>query len=159
MDPVTVIGLTASVTQLAHQTFKIFGNLSSYYRDVRKAPKRSKELRDEIDLLTHILVIIRDSQFDSIAAQHWPMFQETFRMLEALLQDLYRLTEPKETSGIGQLKWPFSQAENAAQINKIERLKSNLNLLLKCRRQDPYSSLLILKFKTTGAFRKCSSNQ
>ena len=55
MDPVTIFGLGASVDQLCGAAKSIFYGLLSYYESVKGAPKRSRELRQELGAICELL--------------------------------------------------------------------------------------------------------
>lgn len=55
MDPVTIFGLGASVDQLCGAAKSIFSSLLSYYESVKGAPKRSRELRQELGAICELL--------------------------------------------------------------------------------------------------------
>lgn len=130
MDPVSASGLAATAAQLLNLTFEIFVNIHKYYRIVRDAPRRSAELRMELDSLVDILSIAQQSlesheieAINSIAA-------DTLSKLHELLKHLYSRIIPDNASGFQRLRWPFRQTENEEIVSKLQRYKINLTIAL-----------------------------
>jgi hypothetical protein len=123
-----VFGVVSNAAQITDLTMNVFINLSRFYRDVRDAPAQSKELRQELDVLVDVLM---DTQENRGQAFEIPgSVQEEFEKMKHLLERLSRRTAQSETQGIRRLQWPFRRSENREILDKIERFKSSLNLLL-----------------------------
>ena len=131
MDAVSVI---ASVGQLADLTAKIFVDLFEYYRVVKQAPKRSAELRDELQSVSLLLDQVKENfaenpknLFSANAAKSIERSTEEF---EKLLQTLRDRIGCNRTKGAQRLIWPFSSSENAEYLSRIERYKAIFTLAL-----------------------------
>jgi hypothetical protein len=128
MDPVTAVGLIASVAQIAEGTIKIAISLTNYFRDVKNAPARSQELRSELRTLAAILSVLQETlEVDSKALR---TLEHSVDEFQKLLASLSVRISPERTEGFNKLKWPFSAAENDKILATIERYKSTFNIAL-----------------------------
>lgn len=128
MDPVTAIGLIASVGQITEGTVKLAIKLTHYFHDVKNAPARSQELRSELRTLASILSLIQETlQIDSRALRTLEYSIDEF---QELLAELSIRIAPERTEGFNKLKWPFTATENEKILAKIERYKSTFNIAL-----------------------------
>lgn len=138
MDPVTAVGLAASAAQLAQWAFYIVFKLPGYYRNVRDALEKSKELREELnslwDLMSYLVAIFERTTIEVPQSIH-----EEFDKMQWFLYNLDRDLAPENAKGLKRLKWPFDQKKNSENINKIERFKGTINTFLNCRQM--YSSV------------------
>jgi hypothetical protein len=139
MDPVTGVQLIASAADLATLAFTLFSNLHKYYRNVKEAPKRSAELRSEVESLLDLIIELeellkcnRNDLFPSSVGVEITGFCE-------LLRNMLDRTEPQQTKGIQRLQWPFKEHENAEYISKMEGYRDKLTLALSIH-QTYYSS-------------------
>jgi hypothetical protein len=130
MDPITGIQLVASSAQLAGLAFNVLTNVYKYYRNVREAPARAAELRQELDILVDLLSAAQEL-FERNPTQVFgaTLIQE-MSGLRGLLTRLNARTRPQRTAGIRRLQWPFRASKNEEIISKLERYKSNLMILL-----------------------------
>lgn len=133
MDPVTVIGLVASLEQLAMVATKIFYNIYHYYDAVRGAPKRSQELRqemlimsDQLNFLVEVLKSMSTSSAPSVSAS----LADAISELETMLNDMNQRTQVSTSRGLNRLKWPFTQTENTRLLSRVARYKSILDSAL-----------------------------
>jgi len=126
MDPVTAVSLASSITDLAELTFNVFANLYKYYRNIRDAPARSAELRQELDILLDILGTAQEYVERHPGELFGPTLIEELSSLRQLLSDLERRTRPQSTAGFRRLQWPFHASENDHILSRIQRHKSNL---------------------------------
>jgi hypothetical protein len=125
MDPVTAIGLAASIAQLETLAKSILCDMYKYFEAVKDAPKHSKELRQEMGVICDLLDSLED-----VLAVH-PAQSTTAARLKAAFQDFRAMldtmknrTSETQTKGLRRLKWPFTKEENERWIFKIERYKS-----------------------------------
>jgi hypothetical protein len=130
MDPVTAISLAATSAQLAELAFNILTNVYKYYRNVREAPTRAAELRQELDTLVDLLSTAQDLFERNPGQDFGSTLIQVMSGLRGLLTELDARTRPQRTTGIRRLQWPFGAAENEEIISKLERYKSNLMLRL-----------------------------
>ena len=61
IDPLSAVALATTAAQLAEWAFQVFYNLTRYYCQVRGAPQRSRELREEFNSLIELLVELEDT--------------------------------------------------------------------------------------------------
>lgn len=130
LDAVAVVGLVSGVATLADAIIEVFKCLSQYWRDIESAPRRSEELRREIDTLFSLIPKLRDAfdaDVDDITKEH---LKSEVDDLVAMLQKLLERIKPNKVKGIRRLKWPFKEAENSRYISKIERFKSTFSMLM-----------------------------
>jgi hypothetical protein len=130
MDPVTAIGLVASIGQLASLAVQVFTNLHKYYRDFEQAPKRSRQLRRELDR-TFVLVTEVQSTFEANPCELLrPSLESEVEEFKEVLQEMLNRASPQNIKGLRRLKWPFREAENDEFIARIERFKSSFSLVM-----------------------------
>jgi hypothetical protein len=128
MDPVTLIGFIASLTEV---TIDVFVNLKKFYHFIRERSTQSKELPEELDSLVDMLTEVREILCKPHAIKFQKSLQKELENLYIMLDDLRRRTAPKSTNPVIRgLQWPFRQAENADIISKIKVFKSTLNKIL-----------------------------
>jgi hypothetical protein len=132
MDPVTVVGLLASIGQVAAQTVTIVVSLSNYYRDVKDGPAQSKELRDEFYNVSELLDCLKKALANNpgVLVEQHAALQRSIAEFQNVLNELGHRIKPKRTLGIRRLKWPFSKAENETLISKLERYKATFSFAL-----------------------------
>ena len=109
MDPITAIGLLASIENLAQGAFKIV----SYLNTIREGGKQRLRLFTELNSLWMVLKLV----FDQI--------QATFDELMNRLQPKTGHRKVAQT-----LRWPFDKSDVEALTAHLERLKSSVNLAL-----------------------------
>jgi hypothetical protein len=129
MDPVTAVGLVASVAQLADMVRAIVGNMYQYFEAVKDAPLHSKELRAEMATLCNIL----DSLDDGVSKIRVKVTQnllDALGGLKLLLKELEPRVSKSETKSLKRWRWPFTQSENERLLSRITRYKETLNLAL-----------------------------
>jgi hypothetical protein len=116
---------------LAGCAFSLFINLTRYYQNVKDAPAKSRELRDELDTLIELLQDIRQTFETTTPIVQLPAsFHTEFRNMHCLIYDLYEQSAPKTVEGIRRLKWPFSKEKNLETLERIGRFKGSLNARL-----------------------------
>ena len=133
VDPVSVIGLVASLEQLAAAATNIVCNMYKYYEAVRDAPKRSKELRDEMGAMSDQLNdLVHVVTYKSTASTfHVPTpFTASVKELQTMLDEMNDRVQPSKTEGRRRLKWPFTKDQNEQLLQRMERYKTMLNTTL-----------------------------
>jgi hypothetical protein len=125
IDPVSVVGLTASAAQLAGLAKDIVVNMWTYFDAVKNAPKLSEQLRQEMADVSTLLDSMDDAFILSVFTDKAP-FDEFLAILKELNS---RVAAPK-TKGVGRWKWPFKQEENKRLISRIDRYKTTFSLAL-----------------------------
>lgn len=130
MEPVTAAGLAGSVAGLADLAFKVFSNLHKYYRDVRSAPAQSEQLRRELDAMLDLITVMQETFEANPNELLRPSLAAEVNDFEAMLQDMMRRTQPRNTQGLQRLRWPFREDENKYYISRIERFKLSFSLVM-----------------------------
>ena len=136
MDPITVVGLLASVAQLIDVTSKVV----NYLNNVKDAPKdRVKVLREATGLL--LLFTDLSCRLDETTSTTDPWFAglrslggEGGPLMEfkSAMEGIADKLAPA-TSGMNirrAIRWPFDKKEIEAILSRIERLKSLVGLAL-----------------------------
>jgi Fungal N-terminal domain of STAND proteins len=159
MDPITAIGLVASISQLADQAGRLFVSLFDYYREVKEAPARSKELRDEVqavaDLLDSLKKIVSKANTGSRVNSELLQLNESIPKCEEFLRELEARTLQtrsskstktrwsfwNDSSTLDKLKWPFTKEENKRLLDALGRYKENFSWALNMQ-QTYFSSRL-----------------
>ena len=138
MDPACILGVASNGLQLTQLAFSAFINLITYYSDIQKAPAQSKTLRQELDSFVDVLGNVERC----FGCRGLPQdMKKEFGTIHDLLETLYSRTTPKSPTGIRTLKWPFQQKETQEFISKIQRSKSNLQLLMDAQTQFAQSQI------------------
>jgi hypothetical protein len=139
MDPITAVGLVATAGQLAGQALDIVCGLWNYGEAVKKAPKHSAELRQEMGTLCNLLGSLDDAinntQFACSAS-----LNNSCQELESMLDEMNDRVKPSRTAGFKRLKWPFTVDKNKRFLSRISRCKETFNLALNI--QAMYSNLI-----------------
>ena len=133
MDPVSIIGLAASVNQLAATAKSTFSVLFQYYGDFRDAPKRSRELRQELGTICDLL----DSLDDGLTSQSTnssftipASLNLAIEEFQTMLENIKPRVKESQTKGVRRLKWPFTKDENDRYLSRMERYKATINVAL-----------------------------
>ena len=133
MDPVTAIGLAASVIQLADVARKTFSTLFQCFEDVKHAPKRSRELRRELETLCDILSDL-DHVVTSKSASSIFTAPDSLKAaiidFQEMLDNMNARVAASQTKQLRRLKWPFTKEENDRFLCRMERYKSTFNTAL-----------------------------
>ena len=135
MDPVSVIGLIASLAQLIDATSKTLG----YLNNVKNAPKARGQVAQEASLLLVLLTSLRYRLEDTDPHDGWVkgvlmlgMANGPLEQFKEALESLAtRLRSSGTSKSVGKaLGWHFEKKEVDDLIGKMERLKSFVNLAL-----------------------------
>lgn len=133
MDPISIIGLAASVEQLSEAAANIVSNMYKYYEAVRDAPKRSKELRQEMgamsDQLNDLVHVVSSTPTMSTCNLH-PSFISSIKEFQTMLDEMNDRVQVSKIEGRGRFKWPFTKDQNDRLLQRMERYKQMLNMTL-----------------------------
>jgi ankyrin repeat protein len=134
MDPLSAVGLLASVVQIADASFKIMKVLDT----IKEGAKDRRRLSDEITILWMLLRNL-ETQFAPLSAEQNGAWMKpldslaepggVFQQLsEALNEVLDRLTRSDNRFGraMQTLRWPLTETFVEKTVAKIERLKSSI---------------------------------
>lgn len=141
MDPVTGIQLASSAADLAILVFDVFSNLRKYYRNVKNGPKRSAELRAEIDSLLDLIGVLEETFEANPGRVFQSALEVSFHELRDLLTTMQQRTSPEQTEGFRRLRWPFKEHENEEFISKIARHRDKLSLALHIEQRSGFEPL------------------
>jgi len=132
MDPVTAIGLVASVDQLAGLAKVIVSNMYRYFDAVKDAPRRSQELRQELSAISDLLDSLEDALTSSTKSTFTApdSLKSAITEFQETLEDMKARVKEPQTKGLRRLKWPFTKDENERLLSKLERYKSTFNVAL-----------------------------
>ena len=137
MDPVTAIGLLASVENLAEGAFK----LVSFLNTIREGGKQRLRLFTELNSLWMILKLV-ESHLDPEEGDLGEPWLKTmavldeengvFDQIQATFDDLMNRLQPKtgHRKLAQTLRWPFDKSDVEALTVHLERLKGSVNLAL-----------------------------
>ena len=133
MDPVTAVGLAASVAQLATFVIQTFSSLVQYFDDVKDAPKHSRELRDELLVISDLLHPLEEVLKSDLSGPNTSFvvplsLQSAVQEFQVLLEGMQARVTKVHTQGFRRLKWPFTKDENERFLTKIGRYKSTFVL-------------------------------
>lgn len=138
MDPITAVGLVASVTQLADLTRTVFLGFYQYYREVKTAPAQSKTLRDELQVISELLdslkgVVSAPAALSKAKVTNGPVLtklKQPIAQFERLLKELQTRVAANRVIGIRRFQWPFSKKENQELLEEIGRYKETFTWAL-----------------------------
>jgi hypothetical protein len=134
MDPITAVGLIASIAQLIDATTKVL----RYLNDVN-APKARAQVAQEASLLLALLTSLRYRLEDTNAKDPWVQGVMTLGMasgpLDQFREALEAVAGKLQSSGTAKsvgkaLSWHFEKKEVDEFLNRMERLKSFIGLAL-----------------------------
>ncbi|KAF5632082.1 hypothetical protein F52700_6601 [Fusarium sp. NRRL 52700] len=135
MDPITAVGLIASIAQIIDATTKVL----RYLNDVKNAPKARARVAQEASLLLALLTNLRYRLEDTDAKDPWVQGVMTLGMaggpLDQFREALEELAGKLQSSGTAKsvgkaLSWHFEKKEVDDFLNRMERLKSFIALAL-----------------------------
>jgi ankyrin repeat protein len=137
MDPITAVGLVASVVQIADASFRIMKVLET----LKEGAKDRRKLSDEITVLWMTLRNL-ETQFAPLSGEVSGAWMKpldglaepggVFDQLRAALDEVYEKLATSESSfgrAMQTLRWPLTQAYVDRTVAKIERLKSSIVLV------------------------------
>jgi Fungal N-terminal domain of STAND proteins len=156
MDPITAVGLVASVAQLADLTRIVFLSFYQYYREVKNAPAQSKNLRDELQVISELLDSLKTVVSAPIAPSQAKItdepvlrkLEQPIAQFERFLKELQTRVSAQRVVGIRRFKWPFSKKENQELLEEIGRYKETFTWALNL--YQTYFLIMILNLMFQG---------
>jgi Fungal N-terminal domain of STAND proteins len=133
MDPVTAVGLAASIIQIEELARTTISALFQYFEDVRHAPKRSRELRRELETVCDLLGdldLVLTSHSTTSTIQAPDSLKSAITDFRGMLDTMCTRVAEARTKGLKRLKWPFTEHENDRYLARMERYKSTFNAAL-----------------------------
>ena len=137
MDPISALGLLASIESLSQGAFQIV----SFLNTIREGGKQRLRLFTELNSLWMLLKLV-ESHFDpgeGALDEPWlktlAVLDEengVFDQIRATFDDLTNRLQPKtgQRRVLQTLRWPFDKSDVEALTVHLERLKSSINLAL-----------------------------
>jgi len=131
MDPITGIGLAASIAQLLDATMKFI----DYVNRVKKAPQHRVMLAIEATTLLGLLTSLK-YRVEQAELEHDPWYLGVQSLggkngpIEQLKLEMATLVAKLEPKFGGSLTWPFSETTIDNTLARVERLKSHIGLAL-----------------------------
>ena len=129
MDPVSALGVAAGAAQFADMTANVFMSLFKYFQTVKRAPKLSKQLREEVSLIYKVLEDLK-STLENIDTPTTYTFNDIVEEFSLTMKDMERRIEVKKDEVVKRFIWPFTQKENEEYLSKLERYKTTFTLAL-----------------------------
>ena len=133
MDPVSAIGLVASIVQLISTTSKVI----KYVDEVKDAPTERASLASEAANLVPLLMSLKQRVETSSSTDPWFASVRSLGLpggplteLQVLMEQLGGKLRSRKKKLSGQLLWPSDQKECLALLAKIERVKSLIGLAM-----------------------------
>ena len=131
MDPVSAFGIAAGAAQFTELAANVFLGLFKYFQTVKRAPKLSKELREEALLVHRVLEDLKSTlETINIPSSTTSSLNDVVKKFTKTMEELKNRVEVKEGEIIKRLKWPFTEQENEEYISRLERYKNTFMLAL-----------------------------
>ena len=133
MDPVSAIGLVASIVQLITTTSKVI----KYVDEVKDAPKERASLASETANLIPLLMTLKQPVETSSSTDPWFSSVKSLGLpggplteLQVLMEQLGGKLKLRKKKLGRQLLWPSDQKDCLALLTKIEHVKSLIGLAM-----------------------------
>lgn len=128
------LSAAASVIQVVDVAARVYMALYAYFRSVTGAPKRSRELRDEVRLVSDVLEMLKSNvETCPPGRSDAPVIKSMNNAISQLTETLKEIEEKIEVSKtdvIKRMKWPFSEKENEKYLNTLQRYNTMFNTIL-----------------------------
>ena len=125
-DDVQVASTAVDLAQLIYSIGKAIYRCS---KEVKDAPAELYKLRAEFDELQLLANILKDSRIIQTQVLEVAFHNQMMAFLD-ILKELSERTTLENAKGTKRLKWPLKKGETEHYINKAERIKSALNLVI-----------------------------
>jgi len=130
MDPVSALGVAAAAAQFAGDALRVLDTLKHYLQAVKNAPKRSRELKAELLLVSDVLGDLKSNL--ETGSYGLPTANTSLTGLlddfAGLIKEMAARTEVQKRDIKKRLQWPFTEKENAIYLSRLERFKNTFNL-------------------------------
>jgi len=123
------VQVASTVIDLAQLIYSIGKAIYRYSKDVKDVPAELYKLRAEFDELQLLANILKDTPIIQMQVLEVAFHNQMIAFLDAL-KELSERTTPENGKGTKQLKWPLKKGETEDYINKVERIKSAMNLVI-----------------------------
>jgi hypothetical protein len=116
MDSLSAVGLGTNIVNMIELTSRIFNALLQYCHCVKRAPLKSKEIRDELLVLSDILkeldLITGDTNERYTDHQGVAALKKSLDECFGLLKEMDERVTVENADIIRRIKWPFNEKEN-----------------------------------------------
>ena len=132
MDPVSILGLVASVAQLGEQALRLLVKTDNYFSAVKKAPARAKDLQEELHTISAILSTLTQALLKS-HVKDFIAVHSLERIIAGFGKELDKLEKRSRldsTHLIRRVLWPLGHVEIDKILSTIERYKTLFLLVL-----------------------------
>jgi len=145
MDPLSVVTIAGAAAQFAEQGAGVFITLFHYFRKVKNAPKLSKELQREAQLLSEVLDKLKDAfeatpmNIRSAAPKAFPDVVDEFANT---MRDMSIRLDLAQSGKVTEMfKWPFTHKLNEEYMVRFRRYHAIFSLALETIQMcfSPYS--------------------
>ena len=133
MDPVSAIGLVASIVQLISATSKVI----KYVDEIKDAPKERASLASEAANLMPLLMALKQRVGTSSSTDPWFSSVKLLGLpggplteLQLSMEQLGGKLKSRKKKLSGHLLWPSDRKECITLLAKIERVKSLIGLAM-----------------------------
>jgi hypothetical protein len=135
MDPASAFALAVGAMQATEQAAKVCSCLLEYFRIVKQAPNRSRELRDEARLVSDVLddlkSFLEESKSTSVPEKDLSVsLRSTVKEFTDMMDEMAKRVEVKKEEVYKRFKWPFTQKENKEYLERLGRYKSTFTVAL-----------------------------
>jgi sugar-specific transcriptional regulator TrmB len=129
------VSAAASVIQVVDVAARVYMALYAYFRSVKDAPRRSRELRDEVRLVSDVLELLKSNLATcppdrSDALPVIKSMNNAISRLTETLNEIEKKIEVSKTDVIKRMKWPFSEKENEKYLDTLQRYNTTFNTFL-----------------------------
>lgn len=132
MDPITAIGIIASVQQLLAALGKTLILMNQAYSDFKGAEQEAQRLRNELNtsvtLVTQVWVALVDIDPSTRAS-----LDRTAHDFSETIERLRKRIQPPEVKGIKRLAWPLKRDETNKLASEIANFRNTFHLALGVR--------------------------
>lgn len=164
MDYASALGVAAAASQFTEQVLKISDCLYQYFKSVKQAPAKSRQLRQEALLFSDVLETLTDvfsAQNKSSILPNALKYADMIRGFSETMTEMSKKVEIKKGElSFRRLAWPFTEKENEDYLAKMERFKSSFQLALQALQSYDLSHfVLTCQFKARQDRSSCVSNR
>jgi hypothetical protein len=131
MEPVTAVGLVASIVQLIDPTARLI----KYLSEVKDAPEERETLSLEVANLMPLLMALKQRVDKASGNYHWFLSVYSLgvvggpiALLQAAIEALSVMLKSRKKKIRGHLSWPSDKKDCIVILSRSERIKSFIGL-------------------------------
>jgi hypothetical protein len=129
-EVLAILGGVSAAAGLADIGFRVCKDLHTFYQNVKDAPKQWTALCDELDMMVRILQTVSLNPKDYVPRSTSTSLDQTWNEVDNLLKEMETKVKTLSLTGMGRVKWPFTEEENKMYLERIARYVQWLNLAL-----------------------------